>query len=43
MNYVSRMQVILQSGTPQHDVVFFEQKGYIAAGYNSPWFGDLGM
>ena len=40
--YISRMQYILQRGSPRHDVAFFEQKGYIGAGYNSPWFADTG-
>lgn len=41
--YITRMQYILQSGKAQHDVVFFEQKGYIGAGYNSPWWADSGV
>ena len=41
--YIARVQHILQRGTPQHDVAFFEQKGYVGAGYNSPWFADSGV
>ncbi|KAH8882940.1 secreted protein [Thozetella sp. PMI_491] len=42
MGYVGRVQAVLQRGQPKHDVAFFEQKGYVGAGYNSPWFADSG-
>jgi hypothetical protein len=40
--YLSRMQLILQRGTAQHDVAFFSQKGYVGAGYNTLWFSADG-
>ena len=40
--YLGRMQVILQRGVAQHDVAWFSQKGYVGAGYNSPWFSAAG-
>jgi hypothetical protein len=43
MGYFSRVQLLMQRGTPKNDVVFFSPKGYIAAGYNSPWFSDSGV
>lgn len=41
--YLSRMQLILQRGIAQHDVAFFSQKGYVGAGYNTPWFSADGV
>jgi hypothetical protein len=40
--YLARMQLILQRGVPQHDVAWFSQKGYVGAGYNTPWFSAAG-
>ena len=40
--YLGRMQTILQRGVPQHDVAWFSQKGYVGAGYNTPWFSAAG-
>lgn len=40
--YIARMQLILQRGTARHDVAFFSQKGYVGAGYNTPWFSAEG-
>jgi hypothetical protein len=41
--YMSRIQFLTQRGVPQHDVAILQHKGYIAAGYNSPWFADSGV
>lgn len=41
--YMSRSQLVLQTGTPQYDVLFYRQKGYVSTGIGAPWATNNGI
>ncbi|MCL8025478.1 glycosyl hydrolase [Nocardioides bruguierae] len=41
--YLSRTQLVLQSGVSRHDVVFFRQKGYASTGIGATWATNDGV
>jgi alpha-L-rhamnosidase/Glycosyl hydrolases family 2, sugar binding domain len=41
--YMSRTQLVLQTGTPKYDVLFYRQKGYVSTGIGAPWATNNGI
>ncbi|SDO87046.1 Glycosyl hydrolases family 2, sugar binding domain [Nakamurella panacisegetis] len=41
--YLSRTQLVLQTGVPKYDIVFYRQKGYVSTGIGAPWATASGI
>ena len=41
--YMSRTQLVLQTGVPKYDIVFYRQKGYVSTGIGAPWATASGI
>ncbi|HEX3786320.1 MAG TPA: glycosyl hydrolase [Pseudonocardiaceae bacterium] len=41
--YLARTQLVLQTGTPKYDLLFYRQKGYTATGIGAPWSTASGI
>jgi hypothetical protein len=41
--YLTRTQLVLQTGTPKYDVVFLRQKGWASTGIGAPWATNVAI
>ena len=41
--YMSRTQLVLRTGVPKYDIVFYRQKGYVSTGIGAPWATASGI
>lgn len=42
-DYMTRTQLVLQTGTPKYDLIFYRQKGYTSTGIGAPWGTNVGI
>ncbi|HJP77053.1 MAG TPA: glycosyl hydrolase [Pseudonocardiaceae bacterium] len=42
-DYMARTQLVLQTGTPKYDLIFYRQKGYTSTGIGTPWGTSQGI